>query len=442
MKVWIGVFCTLLAGVSAFYGPSDDVVVLTPSNFNSKVIQGDEVWLIEFYAPWCGHCKALTPEWKKAASALKGVVKVGAVDADEHQSLGGQYGVRGFPTIKIFGLDKNKPEDYQGARSAQAIIDAGMAKAKSMVKDRQAGKGGKSGGGSSGGSGGGKKQGNKDDVVTLTDGNFEKEVLDTDQMVLVEFYAPWCGHCKNLAPEWASAATELKGKVKVTALDATENQVIANRFGIRGYPTIKWFPAGKKSMDDAEDYDGGRTSSDIVAWAMDKYSVNLPPPEVKELLSEEEFKSACEGQQLCIIAFLPHLLDCQADCRNGYIETLKANADKYKKRQWGWLWTEGFAQPDLEDAVGIGGFGYPAMAAINVRKMKYSWLRGAFSKEGIADYLGDLAYGKGSSAPLKDNKVPSIVVKEAWDGKDGQPPVEEEYDLSDVELDDLDKDEL
>ena len=62
----------------------------------------------------CGHCQALTPEWKKAATALQGLVKVGAVNADEHQSLGGQYGVRGFPTIKVFGLDKKKPTDYQG----------------------------------------------------------------------------------------------------------------------------------------------------------------------------------------------------------------------------------------------------------------------------------------------------------------------------------------
>lgn len=44
----------------------------------------------------------------------QGVVKVGAVDADKHQSLGGQYGVQGFPTIKIFGSNKNRPEDYQG----------------------------------------------------------------------------------------------------------------------------------------------------------------------------------------------------------------------------------------------------------------------------------------------------------------------------------------
>lgn len=48
------------------------------------------------------------------SAKLQGIVKVGAVDADQHKSLGGQYGVRGFPTIKIFGANKNKPEEYQG----------------------------------------------------------------------------------------------------------------------------------------------------------------------------------------------------------------------------------------------------------------------------------------------------------------------------------------
>lgn len=46
---------------------------------------------------------------------VQGIVKVGAVDSDQHNSLGGQYGVRGFPTIKIFGANKHKPEDYQGS---------------------------------------------------------------------------------------------------------------------------------------------------------------------------------------------------------------------------------------------------------------------------------------------------------------------------------------
>ena len=123
-------------------------------------------------------------------------------------------------------------------------------------------------------------------MVELTDSNFEEEVLDSEEMVLVEFFAPWCGHCKNLAPHWAQAATELKGKVKIAALDATEHTVTASRYGIRGYPTIKMFPAGKKDGE-AVEYDGGRTANDIVAWALDKVSENIPPPEVLEVRATE-----------------------------------------------------------------------------------------------------------------------------------------------------------
>ena len=67
------------------------------------------------------------------------------------------------------------------------------------------------------------KSSDSKDVIELTDQNFDKLVLESNDMWLVEFFAPWCGHCKNLAPHWASAATELKGKVKLGALDATMN---------------------------------------------------------------------------------------------------------------------------------------------------------------------------------------------------------------------------
>ncbi|XP_075869575.1 protein disulfide-isomerase A6 [Nelusetta ayraudi] len=433
--------CALVLSVQAFYSASDDVVQLTPANFNKEVIQSDSLWLVEFYAPWCGHCQSLTPDWKKAATALKGVVKLGAVDADQHKALGGQYGVRGFPTIKVFGANKNKPEEYQGGRSSQAIVDGAMNALRSLVKDRLSGKSGSSGYSKQGGGGGG--GGSKEDMVELTDDNFDKLVLNGDEVWMVEFFAPWCGHCKNLEPEWAAAASTVKeqtgGRVRLGAVDATVHQVVSSRYGIRGFPTIKIFRKG----EEPEDYQGGRTRGDIIARALDLFSDNAPPPELAEIVNEDVVKKTCGDSQLCVIAVLPHILDTGASGRNVYLDVMMKMAEKYKKKMWGWLWTEAGAQMELEASLGIGGFGYPAMAAINTRKMKFALLRGSFSETGIHEFLRELSVGRGSTDTLRGGALPKIHAVDAWDGKDGQLPVEDDYDLSDVDLDDnIDKDEL
>lgn len=433
----LGIFGTLLVTVNAFYSASD-VVELSQNDFNNEVIQSDELWLVEFYAPWCGHCQSLAPEWKKAASALKGIVKIGAVDADKHQSLGGQYGVQGFPTIKIFGLNKNKPDDYNGARSAQGITDAALNSLRSIVRDRLGGKSG---------SGSGKKssdsKSDKKAVIELTDDTFDANVIGSSDIWMVEFYAPWCGHCKRLEPEWAEAAIEINeqtgGKVKLAAVDATANQMLAGRYGVRGYPSIKIF---HKDEDAPVDYEGGRSKSDFVARALEMFAESSPAPELQEITDGDVLKKTCDDHQLCVVAVLPHILDTGASGRNDYLNIMKAMANKYKKKFWGWLWTEGGAQTELEDCLGIGGFGYPAMAAINARKMKYALLKGSFSEQGINEFLRELSYGRGSTSPVKGAAFPNINMVDPWDGKDGQLPIEEDIDLSDVDLEDYNKDEL
>ncbi|KAB7501103.1 Protein disulfide-isomerase A6 [Armadillidium nasatum] len=401
------VLLSTFSKTSGLYSSSSGVVDLNPSNFNKLVIGGDEIWIVEFFAPWCGHCKALVPEYQKAAQALKGVVKVGAVNADEHKSLGGQYGVQGFPTIKIFGSNKYKPDDYNGPRTAQGIIDHALR----AVKDKVTAQSGKKTGGGGGSSG------------------------ESDDIWLVEFFAPWCGHCKNLAPHWQKAATELKGKVKLGALDATVNTIKASQYEVRGYPTIKFFHKGE-----VQEYDGGRTSDDIVRWALEKASSSIEPPEVYEVVKEKVLSTACKEHPICIVAVLPHILDCQSECRNKYIETLLKLGEKYKQKMWGWVWSEALAQPKLEEALDIGGFGYPALAALNAKKMQYALLRGSFSYDGINEFLRDISYGRGRTAPVKGAELPKINKIEPWDGKDGSLPEEEDLDLSDIDLDE--KEEL
>nr|XP_029486815.1 protein disulfide-isomerase A6-like [Oncorhynchus nerka] len=428
--------CSLVLMAQGFYSAADDVVELNPSNFNREVLQSDSLWLIEFYAPWCGHCQSLTADWKKTATALKGIVKVGAVDADQHKSLGGQYGVKGFPSIKIFGANKNKPDDYQGGRSSQAIVDGALNTLRTLVKDRLSGRSG--GSDNSRQSGGGSKK----NVVELTDDNFDRLVLDSGEVWLVEFFAPWCGHCKSLEPEWAAAASavkeQTKDKVHLGAVDATVHQGLASRYGVRGFPTIKIFKKG----EEPEDYQGGRTRGDIIARALDLFSDNAAPPELLEILNADVLKKTCDDYQLCVIAVLPHILDTGAAGRNSYLEVMMKMAEKYKKKMWGWLWTEAGAQMELEAALGIGGFGYPAMTAINARKMKFALLKGSFSETGIHEFLRDLSVGRGSTATVGGGALPKINSVDAWDGKDGELPVDD-YDLSDVTLDDdIGKEEL
>jgi protein disulfide-isomerase A6 len=282
----------------AFYTPSDDVVTLTATNFDSLVKRSDSTWVVEFFAPWCGHCKSLTPEYKKAATAAKGHLKLGAINCDDHAQLCQQFGVKGYPTIKIFGSNKNTPVDHQGARDAKGILESALAEAKKTIKAKLSG----------GGNGGGSSSGGSSDVVELTDANFDREVLKSDQPVLVEFFAPWCGHCKNLEPEYKKAAAELKGKVKLCMLDATVNTIKAQQYGVQGYPTIKFFGAGPKDSESVTDYDGGRTAADIVNWALEKYADSIPAPELIQLTTEDVATKACAEKPLCVVAFLPHIL--------------------------------------------------------------------------------------------------------------------------------------
>uniref|UniRef100_A0A183CGP5 Protein disulfide-isomerase n=1 Tax=Globodera pallida TaxID=36090 RepID=A0A183CGP5_GLOPA len=248
----------LIASVRALYDASDEVVDLTAGNFQKRVLDDDSVWIVEFYAPWCGHCKSLVPEYKRAAKALKGLVKIGGVDMTQHQALGTPYNVQGFPTIKIFGLEKKKPSDYNGQRSAQDIVNAAVNEVKRVANARLSGRAGSSSHQQKSSSPG------SNNVVELTDANFEELVLRSKDLWLVEFFAPWCGHCKNLEPHWRAAAGELKGKFKLGALDATVHTTVANQFGIRGFPSIKFFGAGEKRVADAADYDGGEDGCCVV----------------------------------------------------------------------------------------------------------------------------------------------------------------------------------
>ena len=412
---------------ACLYSSSGPVVLLNQNNFKKEVLDSKDIWLIEFFAPWCGHCKAFAPEYEKAARALKGIFKIGAVDADSEKGLASQFGISGFPTVKFFGENKNSPIDYPGQRKAEDVVSFMMNKAREISNSRL--KGGSSKKSSSNQS---NNQKSKDvitdkNVVVLDDSTFDDVVYNSKDMWLVEFYAPWCGHCQKLQPEWNQAAAQLQGQIKFGKVDATVNTALSQRFGIRGYPTIKIFaPGDNKSDANAEDYQGPREAAGIVQYALEKLEKYGYVPDIPQLTKQSQLKETCiEKTGICIIIFLPNIADSSANERNRYLEQIKAATKGSRGKPIYYLWAQGGDFFDFEDKLHLS-FGYPAVVAMNYNKKKYSVCRTAFTKENLKDFVVSLLIGKEPLMNLPEIKNLKTVTE--WDGKDAPIPEPEPED--------------
>ncbi|CAM0951636.1 unnamed protein product [Alopecurus aequalis] len=419
---------------AALYSAGSAVLQLTPNNFK-KVLNANGVVLVEFYAPWCGHCKQLTPIWEKAAGVLKGVATIAALDADAHKELAQQYGIQGFPTIKVF-LPGKPPVDYQGGRDVKAIVNFALSQVKALLRDRLDGKtssSGKTSGGSS------EKKTEKNESVELNSSNFDELVIKSKDLWIVEFFAPWCGHCKKLAPEWKRAAKNLKGQVKLGHVDCDSDKSLMSKYKVEGFPTILVFGADKESP---VPYQGARAASAIESFALEQLEANAAPPEVHELTSPDVMEEKCASAAICFVSFLPDILDSKAEGRNKYLELLLSVAEKYKKSPYSFVWAGAGKQADLERQVGVGGYGYPAMVALTVKKGKYAPLRSAFQLAEITAFVKEAGEGGRGILPVEGDTL-TVVQSEPWDGKDGEIIEEDEFSLDELMGDDSPaKDEL
>lgn len=152
------------------------VTDLTPKNFDSIVLQSQKPALVEFFAPWCGHCKTLAPTYEELATSFAHAtdkVTIAKVDADAHRDLARRFGVQGFPTIKWFDGKSEKAEEYASGRDLDSLV--GFVSGKTGIRA--------------------KGQGMKEPslVVNLGDRSFGEVVGGGEKDVLVAFTAPWCG---------------------------------------------------------------------------------------------------------------------------------------------------------------------------------------------------------------------------------------------------------
>lgn len=215
--------------------------------------------LAMFYAPWCGYCKRLKPEFSAAASSVKSKAILAALDVtrSELYELQSIYNISGFPTLLYFEEGKLKLP-FSGQQTKDGIVswlqnptpaasNAGVVEEKSWSEEES-------------------------DVVHLTDETFPA-ITSAHKSVLVMFYAPWCGHCKTMKPAYVEAAKTLKDqKVDgiLAAVDATKEKTTAEKYQISGFPSVKFFQSGVFMWDFKE-----RTKDAIVSFMKDP---KQPPP--------------------------------------------------------------------------------------------------------------------------------------------------------------------
>ncbi|QCE09334.1 protein disulfide isomerase-like 1-4 [Vigna unguiculata] len=204
------------------------------------------------------------------------------------------------------------------------------------------------------------------DVVVLKDKNFS-DVIKNNRFVLVEFYAPWCGHCQALAPEYAAAASELKGDDVILAkVDATEENELGQQYDVQGFPTIYFFADGIHKP-----YNGQRTKDAIVTWIKKKIG-----PGIYNLTTLEDAQRVLTNETKVVLGFLNSLVGPESeelaaasrleDDVNFY-QTVNSDVAKLFH-----------IDPDVKR---------PALILVKKEEEKLSHFDGKFEKSAIADFV-------------------------------------------------------
>lgn len=272
--------------------------------------------LIMFYAPWCGFCKSLKPEYAAAANELQGQAILAAIDVNrpENAIVRTQYNISGFPTLLYYSNGVMKYQ-YEGENNKDGIISFMQNPHSPPVKEKEP-----------------EWSDIDSEVVHLTLSSFDP-VIKEESSVLVMFYAPWCGHCKKMKPEYEKAAAIMKTEGipgMLAALDAMKEKIVATRFSIQGYPTLKYFSYGEFKFDV-----NLRDASKIVEF-MTNPQEPLPPPPVEVSwsdeksnvvhLSEDTFKSFLKKKKHVLVMFYAPWC---GHCKKAKPEFVKA-ADTFK----------------------------------------------------------------------------------------------------------------
>ncbi|KAI8961270.1 thioredoxin-domain-containing protein [Daldinia sp. FL1419] len=235
------------AQAGGLYLKSSPVVQVDAKNYDRIINKSNHTSVVEFYAPWCGHCQNLKPAYEKAAKNLEGLAKVAAVncDEDENKQLCGMMGVKGFPTLKtVRPGKKGKPivEDYNGPRTAKGIVDAVVDKINNHVKR----------------------------VTDKDIDSFLSTKNDTAKAILFTEKGTTSALLRSIAIDFLDVITIAQVRDKETKTNEL--------FGIKSYPTFVLLPGGNK---ESIVYDGDLKKDGMVKFLSQVAQPNPDPAPAK-----------------------------------------------------------------------------------------------------------------------------------------------------------------
>jgi len=272
-KVYLVLSCILvLVALASCADPVD-----TPKFDFEK--SGDEKVFVEFFAPWCGHCKKLAPIWEQLVKTLeeeKAGIKTVQVNCDANKPTCKSYGVSGYPTLKLY--QNGKEARYNGARTLEdlkkfavetvpstpvALVDPTAEPQKPQQKEAPKSDFSKLVG---------------TDVIPLINENFDQ--LISSGSWLVQFHIG-SGFDRETLSELVVAAKELKQvNVKVGVINVYENKRITEKFGLTGFPTIAFIQGAEVKKFEGSD----RKADKLVSFAKDNSKATGPEAQLHEIM--------------------------------------------------------------------------------------------------------------------------------------------------------------
>ncbi|KAK0067173.1 dnaJ subfamily C member 10 [Biomphalaria pfeifferi] len=205
-----------------------------------------EIWLVDYFAPWCGPCQQLAPEWRRLAKKFldKENVHVASVDCEAHRELCRSQSVNSYPTMRLYPAGASGSSLYYAYNGWNRDASSLQAWVYNYLPSK---------------------------VVALTSSTFTQTVLESQVPWVIDFYAPWCGHCQVFKPQFERIAERLEGVAQAGKVDCDEAPGLCAQAGITAYPSVRFYVGAQSNK-----------RQNAHGWSIESQSVDYIVQYVKE----------------------------------------------------------------------------------------------------------------------------------------------------------------